>query len=46
VTDAERDAKFAPENDRLWGAGNWIRCATCPLDSEGRQVYHHRRAHS
>jgi hypothetical protein len=45
-TDEERDARFAPENDRIWGPGNWVRCPTCPRDSEGREVYHHVKAHS
>lgn len=45
-TDEERDARFTPENDRAWGSGNWVRCPTCPRDSEGREVYHHAKAHS
>lgn len=45
-TDEERDARFAPGNDRIWGAGNWIRCSICPHDSLGREIYHHRGHHS
>lgn len=45
-TDEERDARFAPMNDRIWGEGNWLRCPTCPLDDNDRQVYHHRNAHA
>lgn len=40
-SDAERDERFAPGNDRIWGASNWVRCSICPTDSNGRQVYHH-----
>lgn len=43
--DEDRDARFTPMNDRLWGAGNWLRCPTCPHDSEDREVYHHVKAH-
>ena len=42
---AERDAHFAPGNDYIWGEGNWIRCAICPLDSAGFEVYHHKDHH-
>jgi hypothetical protein len=45
-TDDERDARFSPLNDRIWGEGNWVRCSTCPHDSEDREVYHHKDAHS
>jgi len=44
-TDAERDARFAFYNDATWGAGNWVRCPTCPPDSRGREPYHHKDAH-
>ena len=44
-TDEQRDARFAPLNDRTWGEGNWLRCPICAPDSEGRQVYHHVNAH-
>jgi hypothetical protein len=44
-TDEERDARHAPENDRIWGEGRWVRCSTCPRDATGREVYHHRNAH-
>lgn len=43
--DKMRDEHFAPGNDRIWGAGNWVRCETCPPDSNGQGVYHHRAAH-
>lgn len=46
TSDEERDVRFKEENDRIWGAGNWVRCPTCPRDSEGREAYHHRAAHS
>jgi hypothetical protein len=41
----ERDARFVPGNDRIWGPGNWVRCPTCPRDSAGNEVYHHKDAH-
>jgi len=44
-TEAERDARFTPDCDRLWGEGNWVRCPLCPRDSTGREVYHHKDAH-
>lgn len=44
-SDDERDARFASENDRVWGVGNWLRCPVCPHDSAGREVYHHKDAH-
>ena len=44
-TDEERDARFTPGNDRIWGPGNWYRCPICPHDSEDREVYHHVEAH-
>lgn len=44
-SDDERDRRFAPGNDQVWGPGNWVRCPTCPHDSLGREVYHHRDAH-
>lgn len=42
---AWRDSRFKKGNDRIWGAGNWIRCARCP-DSTGFPSYHHKDAHS
>lgn len=42
----ERDAHFKPGNDSVWGEDNWLRCSTCPLDSVGFEVYHHKDAHS
>lgn len=44
-TDEERDARHMSENDRIWGAGNWVRCHTCPHDQTDREVYHHINAH-
>jgi len=44
-TDAARDLRFTPMNDAVWGAGHWTRCAVCPPDAEGREVYHHVNAH-
>jgi len=44
-TAVERDARFAPLNDRIWGEGQWVRCSTCPPDGEGGAVYHHKNAH-
>ena len=41
---AERDERFGPLNDRIWGAGNWVRCERCP-DSLGLPSYHHVKAH-
>jgi len=32
-------------SDSIWGEGNWIRCPTCPKDSNGEDVYHHKDAH-
>jgi hypothetical protein len=45
-SDEERDARFAPGNDKLWGPGNWIRCPTCPHDYFDHEVYHHKDAHN
>lgn len=42
---AERDARFAPMNDRMWGAGNWVRCADGCADSFGLPTYHHKDYH-
>jgi predicted RNase H-like HicB family nuclease len=44
--DQMRDEHFAADNDRIWGAGNWVRCQRCPPDSNGQGVYHHRNAHT
>ena len=44
-SDDARDDRFRALNDRLWGPGRWIRCAWCPRDAEGREVYHHIEAH-
>lgn len=41
-----RDARFAPINNRIWGEGNWVRCAQCPRDDRGNEVYHHKEAHN
>jgi len=40
----DRDERFREGNDKLWGAGNWIRCDRC-LDTLGYPAYHHREAH-
>jgi hypothetical protein len=45
-SDEERDARFAPGNDKLWGPGNWIRCPICPHDYFDHEVYHHKDAHN
>lgn len=42
----ERDRRFTKLNDDTWGAGNWVRCGICPLDSVGHEVYHHKDHHS
>ena len=44
-TDEERDARFTPGNDKIWGEGNWVRCSVCEHDSKDREVYHHKDAH-
>jgi hypothetical protein len=40
----ERDARFIPGNNRLWGEHNWFKCYRC-RDSNGLPVYHHWKAH-
>jgi hypothetical protein len=42
---ADRDERFKPGNDKVWGEGNWIRCEGCP-DSLGYPSYHHKDAHN
>lgn len=41
-----RDARLKPENDRIWGESNWIRCSICPHDANGAEVYHHKDHHA
>lgn len=41
----DRDDRFREGNDKVWGAGNWVRCATC-LDSLGYPAYHHKDHHA
>jgi len=43
--DEDRDARFAPGNDKIWGEGNWVKCAICPRDATGRLTYHHKNYH-
>lgn len=45
MDDDDRDAEFAPGNDRIWGVDNWIKCYECPRDSLGDPVYHHKNNH-
>ncbi len=40
----DRDARFAPGNDKVWGKGQWVRCDTC-VDSLGYPAYHHKNHH-
>lgn len=40
-----RDQVFGPGNDKVWGPGEWVRCADCP-DATGFPSYHHRAVHT
>lgn len=41
-----RRARFRELNNRIWGEGNWIVCPTCPRDSNGFEVFHHKNVHT